>query len=55
MVSGGGPSLRDISQQELNAATQYMIDELLSQGMSEAEAIEYLGLRPLTWCICSPR
>ncbi len=42
MVSGGGPSLRDISQQELNAATQYMIDELMSQGMSEKEAIEYL-------------
>ena len=38
-----GPSLRDISQQELNTATQYMIDELMSQGMSEAEAIEYLG------------
>ena len=37
-----GPSLRDISQQELNTATQYMIDELMSQGMSEAEAIEYL-------------
>ncbi|MCZ9307471.1 hypothetical protein L8V01_08280 [Corynebacterium sp. c8Ua_181] len=37
-----GPSLRDISPQELNAATQYMIDELMSQGMSEAEAIEYL-------------
>lgn len=36
------PSLRDISPQELNAATQYMIDELMSQGMSEAEAIEYL-------------
>ena len=36
------PSLRDISQQELNTATQYMIDELMSQGMSEAEAIEYL-------------
>jgi len=34
--------LRDISQQELNTATQYMIDELMSQGMSEAEAIEYL-------------
>lgn len=37
-----GPSLRDISQQELNTATQYMIDELMSQDMSEAEAIEYL-------------
>mgnify|MGYP007043359746 CR=1 FL=1 len=37
-----GPSLRDISPQELNAATQYMIDELMSQGMSEKEAIEYL-------------
>ena len=37
-----GPSLRDISQQELNTATQYMIDELMSQGMSEKEAIEYL-------------
>lgn len=37
-----GPSLRDISQQQLNAATQYMIDELMSQGMSEKEAIEYL-------------
>ena len=37
-----GPSLRDISQQELNTASQYMIDELMSQGMSEAEAIEYL-------------
>ena len=37
-----GPSLRDNSQQELNTATQYMIDELMSQGMSEAEAIEYL-------------
>ena len=37
-----GPSLRDISQQELNTATQYMIDELMSQGMSKAEAIEYL-------------
>lgn len=24
---GRGPSLRDISQQELNTATQYMIDE----------------------------
>lgn len=34
--------MRDISQQELNTATQYMIDELMSQGMSEAEAIEYL-------------
>ena len=37
-----GPSLRDISQQKLNAATDYMIDELMSQGMSEKEAIEYL-------------
>lgn len=37
-----GPSLRDISPQELNAATQYMIDELMSHGMSEKEAIEYL-------------
>ena len=37
-----GPSLRDISLQELNAATDYMIGELMSQGMSEAEAIEYL-------------
>lgn len=37
-----GPSLRDISPQELTAATRYMIDELMSQGMSEAEAIEYL-------------
>ena len=37
-----GPSLRNISQQELNTATQYMIDELMSQDMSEAEAIEYL-------------
>ena len=37
-----GPSLRDISQQQLNAATQYMIDELMSQGMSEKEAIGYL-------------
>ena len=37
-----GPGLRDISQQELTTATQYMIDELMSQGMSEAEAIEYL-------------
>ena len=34
--------MRDISPQELNAATQYMIDELMSQGMSEKEAIEYL-------------
>ena len=25
--SAAGPSLRDISQQELNTATQYMIDE----------------------------
>lgn len=37
-----GPSLRDISPQQLSAATQYMIDGLMSQGMSEAEAIEYL-------------
>ena len=37
-----GPSLRDISQQQLSAATQYMIDGLMSQGMSEKEAIEYL-------------
>lgn len=37
-----GPSLRDISQQQANAATQYMIDELMSQGMSEKEAIEHL-------------
>lgn len=37
-----GPSLRDISPQELNAATQYMIDELMNHGMSEKEAIEYL-------------
>lgn len=37
-----GPSLWDISPQELNTATQYMIDELVSHGMSEAEAIEYL-------------
>ena len=37
-----GPSLRDISQQKLNAATDYMIDELMNQGMSEKEAIEYL-------------
>ena len=37
-----GASLRDISQQELNAATDYMIDELVRHGMSEAEAIEYL-------------
>ena len=34
--------MRDISPQELTAATRYMIDELMSQGMSEAEAIEYL-------------
>jgi len=34
--------LRDISQQELNAATDYMIDELMSHGMSEAEAVECL-------------
>ncbi|MDV2422031.1 hypothetical protein [Corynebacterium tuberculostearicum] len=37
-----GQSARDISPQELNAATQYMINELMSQGMSEKEAIEYL-------------
>lgn len=37
-----GPSLRDISQQQANAAIQYMIDELMSQGMSEKEAIEHL-------------
>ncbi len=37
-----GPSLRDISLQELNGATDYMIDELMSHGMSEAEALEYL-------------
>lgn len=37
-----GASLRDISQQQLSAATQYMIDGLMSQGMSEKEAIEYL-------------
>ena len=37
-----GASLRDISQQQLSAATQYMIDELMSQGMSEKEAIEHL-------------
>ncbi|MEO5312412.1 hypothetical protein [Corynebacterium sp. c24Ua_83] len=37
-----GPSLLDMSQQQLNAATQYMIDELMSHGMSETEAIEYL-------------
>jgi hypothetical protein len=37
-----GPSLRDISPQELNAATDYLINELMSLGMSETEAIEYL-------------
>ena len=37
-----GASLRDISLQELNADTQYMIDELASHSMSEAKAIEYL-------------
>ena len=34
--------MRDISQQELNAATDYMIDELVRHGMSEAEAVECL-------------
>ena len=34
--------MRDISQQQANAAIQYMIDELMSQGMSEKEAIEHL-------------
>uniref|UniRef100_UPI0025F5FCA1 hypothetical protein n=1 Tax=uncultured Corynebacterium sp. TaxID=159447 RepID=UPI0025F5FCA1 len=36
------PGRFNISPQELNAATQYMVDELVSHGMSEAEAIEYL-------------
>lgn len=34
--------MRDISPQELNAATDYLINELMSLGMSETEAIEYL-------------
>jgi len=34
--------LRDISLQDLNTATDYLIDELVCHGMSETEAIEYL-------------
>ena len=38
-----GPSLRDISQQELNTATQYMIDE---HGYAAYGAVAKLGGEP---------